>query len=241
MRLDKFLSHTGFGSRKEVKELLKKGYVTVNGEIIKQAKIAILEDKDIVCVNGQPVVYQQFFYYMLNKPTGVISATSDTQQKTVLDLLKKEDYHEDLFPVGRLDKDTVGLLLLTNDGNLAHRLLSPKNHVLKTYFARVEGIVTDADQKLFTEGIVLKNGEKCQSAELLLLKIDETKQQTEIQVKIMEGKYHQVKRMIAAVGKKVIYLQRISMGSLQLDTNLELGEYRPLTENELSTLLMEEK
>lgn len=236
MRIDKFLSHTGFGSRKEVKELLKKKRVSVNEKIVKDAKTAIDEFQDKVCVDGKPVLYEQFVYYMMNKPKGVISATEDRSQRTVIDLVKPEDFKKGLFPVGRLDKDTTGLLLLTNDGALAHELLSPKKKVPKLYQALVQGIMTKEDIKTFDSGTIRLDGDNCLPAKLTILSIDESLEQSVIQLKIMEGKYHQVKRMVEAVGKKVIELERLEMANLVLDNTLSRGKYRTLTETEQKNL-----
>ncbi|EDO0912164.1 pseudouridine synthase [Listeria monocytogenes] len=230
MRLDKLLSHTGFGSRKEVKPLLKSGAVVVNGTIQKDSKTQVTPDKDQVTVHGTPVVYQEFVYFMLHKPQNVVSATEDNVSETVIDLLAQEDTLTDPFPVGRLDKDTEGLLIITNDGTLAHNLLSPKKHIDKTYYAKIDGDVTAADVEAFAAGIELDDGYTCKPASLEIITPNE------INVTIQEGKFHQVKRMFAARGKTVSYLKRISMGNLQLDESLELGEYRPLTEAELAIL-----
>ncbi|EAD4273518.1 rRNA pseudouridine synthase [Listeria monocytogenes] len=230
MRLDKLLSHTGFGSRKEVKPLLKSGAVVVNGTIQKDSKTQVNPDKDQVTVHGTPVVYQEFVYFMLHKPQNVVSATEDNVSETVIDLLAQEDTLTDPFPVGRLDKDTEGLLIITNDGALAHNLLSPKKHIDKTYYAKIDGDVTLADVEAFAAGIELDDGYTCKPARLEIITPNE------INVTIQEGKFHQVKRMFAARGKKVSYLKRISMGNLQLDESLGLGEYRPLTESELAIL-----
>ncbi|MBC1375108.1 rRNA pseudouridine synthase [Listeria sp. FSL L7-1699] len=230
MRLDKLLSHTGFGSRKEVKPLLKSGAVVVNGTIQKNSKTQVNPDKDQVTVHGTPVVYQEFVYFMLHKPQNVVSATEDNVSETVIDLLAQEDTLTDPFPVGRLDKDTEGLLIITNDGTLAHNLLSPKKHIDKTYYAKIDGDVTVEDVEAFATGIELDDGYTCKPARLEIITPNE------IKVTIQEGKFHQVKRMFAARGKTVSYLKRISMGNLQLDESLELGEYRPLTENELLIL-----
>jgi len=238
MRLDKFLAETGVGSRKEAKQLLKKGLVTVNGQVIKEAKTQVDEVQDIIVFSGEELTYQEYYYYMLHKPQGVISATEDKWDQTVVDLLKDEDYREDLFPVGRLDKDTEGLLLLTNDGQLAHQLLSPKKHVDKEYFAIVQGIVTTNDIRQFTTGFALTNKELVKPSELMIDSVNEEEEQSEIRLIIQEGKFHQVKRMFEAVGKKVIYLKRLRMGNLWLDEELELGEYRALTEKELDGLKM---
>lgn len=230
MRLDKLLSHTGFGSRKEVKPLLKSGAVVVNDTIQKDSKTQVNPDKDQITVHGTPVVYQEFVYFMLHKPQNVVSATEDNVSETVIDLLAQEDTLTDPFPVGRLDKDTEGLLIITNDGTLAHNLLSPKKHIDKTYYAKIDGDVTAADVEAFAAGIELDDGYTCKPASLEIITPNE------INVTIQEGKFHQVKRMFAARGKTVSYLKRISMGNLQLDESLELGEYRPLTEAELAIL-----
>ncbi|MBF2357916.1 rRNA pseudouridine synthase [Listeria welshimeri] len=230
MRLDKLLSHTGFGSRKEVKPLLKSGAVVVNGTIQKYSKMQVNPDKDEITVHGTPVVYQEFVYFMLHKPQNVVSATEDSVSETVIDLLAQEDTLTNPFPVGRLDKDTEGLLIITNDGTLAHNLLSPKKHIDKTYYAKIDGEVLLEDVKAFAEGIALDDGYICKPARLEIINPNE------IKVTIQEGKFHQVKRMFAARGKTVSYLKRISMGQLQLDESLELGEYRPLTETELAIL-----
>jgi 16S rRNA pseudouridine516 synthase len=234
MRIDKWLSNTGFGSRKEVKQLLKTGAVTLNGTMIKDPKVQADPDKDIVLVHGEEAVYKEFVYLMMNKPQGVISATEDSRHETVIDLLHVEEQVYEPFPVGRLDKDTEGLLILTNDGQLAHTLLSPKKHVPKTYFAKINGSVPHETFEKFKEGIVLEDGYKTQPANLRIMK--DADQESEILLTITEGKFHQVKRMFEAVGRTVIYLQRIQMGNLKLDESLELGTYRELTEEELSLL-----
>lgn len=236
MRLDKFLAETGVGSRKEAKQLLKKSMVTVNDQVIKDGKTQVDEKQDIVKFAGEKLTYQQYYYYLLHKPQGVISATEDKWDQTVIDLLRDEDFREDLFPVGRLDKDTEGLLLLTNDGQLSHQLLSPKKHVDKEYFAEVEGIVTDKDILQFAAGFALTNKELVKPSRLIIEAVDEQNQLSKIRLIIQEGKFHQVKRMFEAVDKKVVYLKRLRMGSLWLDENLALGEYRELTEAELEGL-----
>ncbi|MBO0468185.1 pseudouridine synthase [Enterococcus plantarum] len=236
MRLDKFLAETGVGSRKEAKQLLKKNLVTVNDEIVKDGKTQIDEKQDIIKFAGEELTYQKYYYYLLHKPQGVISATEDKWDQTVIDLLKDEDYREDIFPVGRLDKDTEGLLLLTNDGQLAHQLLSPKKHVDKEYFAIIQGIVTEEDIRHFAAGFALTDKEQVKPSELIIESVDETNEQSKIRLTIQEGKFHQVKRMFEAVDKKVVYLKRLRMGSLWLDEELILGEYRTLTEEELEKL-----
>jgi ribosomal small subunit pseudouridine synthase A (EC 5.4.99.-) len=234
MRIDKLLSHKGFGSRKDVKKLLKDGSVFVNGRMVNDGKIHVIPGVDEIVVKGLPIEYKPYVYFMMNKPAGVISATEDDYERTVLDLMDEEDRQKKLFPAGRLDKDTVGLLLLTNDGELAHRLLSPKKHVRKTYFAIVEGWVTDRDAELFREGIVLEDGYRCKPAELNVLK--SAHRLSEVELTITEGKFHQVKRMFRAIGKRVVYLKRISMGPLRLDDGLAEGCYRELTDEELQLL-----
>ncbi|WP_108671343.1 pseudouridine synthase [Peribacillus acanthi] len=233
MRIDKLLANIGYGSRKEVKQLLKSGAVIVNGTTLKDAKEHVDPDNDQITVNGEIVEYKEFIYLMMNKPPGVLSATEDARQETVLDILEPEDAVFNPFPVGRLDKDTEGLLLLTNDGQLAHRLLSPKKHVPKTYFAVIDGEVTEDDVKAFAEGVTLDDGYFTKPGELTILK---SGVRSDIELIITEGKFHQVKRMFESVGKRVVYLKRVSMGNLKLDEELELGEYRELTEEELEML-----
>lgn len=234
MRLDKFLSHTGYGTRKEVKGVLKKKSVLVNDVIVTKGDTILKLDTDTVTVNGEKVQYQKFIYLMLNKPDGYLSATEDNHQQTVIDLLDADSQRFNPFPVGRLDKDTEGLLLLTNDGDLAHFLLSPKKQVRKTYYAKVEGVMDEADVKAFTEGIILEDGYECLPATLEILST--TADTSEVHITISEGKFHQVKRMVIACEKEVTFLKRLTMGSLKLDGKLELGEYRPLTDQELSEL-----
>ena len=237
MRLDKLLSNMGYGSRKEVKILLKSKAVEVNGMIAKDVSMHVDTDADEILVVGEKVVYTEFIYLMMNKPPGVISATEDKHDKTVIDLLDPLSQHFKPFPVGRLDKDTEGLLILTNDGHLSHQLLSPKKHVSKLYFAVIEGRVTEEDVKKFKEGVRLEDGYFTKPGELTILSSGDV---SEIELSIMEGKFHQVKRMFESVGKKVTYLKRIRMGSLQLDETLELGDYRHLTEDELEALQQKE-
>ena len=236
MRLDKYLVACAVGSRTEVKNFLKAGRVTVNGKKEKSAKLQVNEDTDEICFDGQKLDYEEFVYYMMNKPQGVISATEDPKHKTVLDLLDDLARSKEVFPVGRLDIDTHGLLLLTNDGKLAHALLSPKRHVDKTYLAQVKGIMTQEDVEKFAQGIPLKDF-TCQPARLELVTIDTEKNQSQIRVTIAEGKFHQVKRMVAYCGKEVVDLQRLTMGTLTLDENLKRGEWRRLTKEELEGLL----
>ena len=233
MRLDKYLCETGFGTRSQVKDLLKKGQVMVNGEVVKKPELKINETTDQILCQGEKASYQKNIYLMLHKPAGVVSATEDNREKTVLDLVRPEDRKNGLFPVGRLDKDTEGLLLLTDDGELAHRLLSPKKHVDKTYYAKIDGQVTEEHVKQFREGLDIGDEKKTLPAVLTILLSGPV---SEIEVTIHEGRFHQIKRMFEAVGCKVTYLKRLSMGSLVLDETLPLGEYRSLTEAELEGL-----
>ena len=233
MRLDKYLCETGFGTRSQVKDLLKKGQVMVNGEVVKKPELKINETTDQILCQGKKASYQKNIYLMLHKPAGVVSATEDNREKTVLDLVRPEDRKNGLFPVGRLDKDTEGLLLLTDDGELAHRLLSPKKHVYKTYYAKIDGQVTEEHVKQFREGLDIGDEKKTLPAVLTILLSGPV---SEIEVTIHEGRFHQIKRMFEAVGCKVTYLKRLSMGSLVLDETLPPEEYRPLTEAELEGL-----
>ena len=236
MRLDKYLVACAVGSRTDVKNFLKAGRVMVNGKKEKSAKLQINENTDEICFDGQKLDYEEFVYYMMNKPQGVISATEDPKHRTVLDLLDDLARSKEVFPVGRLDIDTHGLLLLTNDGKLAHALLSPKRHVDKTYLAQVEGIMTQEDVETFAEGIPLKDF-TCQPTKLELVSVDTEKEESLVRVTIAEGKFHQVKRMVAYCGKKVVDLQRLTMGTLTLDEDLKRGEWRRLSKEELEGLL----
>lgn len=233
-RLDKVLANLGYGSRKELKAFVRKGNVEVNGIKVKDSGIQVDPEKDKILVNGEEILYRKYIYLMMNKPAGVISATHDNRDETVVDLLYVEHQVFDPFPVGRLDKDTVGLLLLTNDGDLNHKLISPKWHVDKVYYAEINAPVTEADVKAFEQGITLDDGYKCMSAKLVVL--ENLEDSSKIEVTIQEGKYHQVKRMFEAREKKVEYLRRIKFGKLDLDETLEEGEYRELTQEELTEL-----
>ena len=232
MRLDKFLNNLGKGSRKEVKEYIKKGLVKVNDNIVKSSDFKIDENSDYVYLDNELLMYEEFVYLMLNKPAGVVSATFDNKDKTVLDLIQ-EYKHMNLFPFGRLDKDSEGLLIISNDGKLAHELLSPKKHVDKKYFVIVEGKVNSQDIETFEKGIILDENEKCKSATLEIIESDNV---SKCYVTISEGKFHQVKRMFESVNKKVIYLKRITFGNISLDENLKLGEYRKLSKEEIEKL-----
>ncbi len=230
MRLDKFLCEMGIGTRSQVKDIVRQGQITVNGSVIAKADYKLDENKDIVCVQGRQLGYQKFFYYMLNKPENVVSATRDNTAETVIELLKPEDRREDIFPVGRLDKDTVGLLLLTNDGELAHRLLAPKKHVDKTYLVTPEQELTEAAIKMLEQGVDI--GEEKPTLPAKVQPTDDGK----ILLTIHEGKFHQVKRMLQAVDNRVTALKRVSFGGLILDESLLPGEYRKLTEEEVRLL-----
>lgn len=238
LRVDKLLAHAGFGTRSEIKKAVKAGRVYVDGSKVKDSGLIVDPDAQAVTFDGERVVYRSVIYLMLNKPQGVISATEDGRERTVIDLLKPEDTLLQPFPVGRLDKDTTGLLLLTNDGQLAHELLSPKKHVDKTYEALVLGEVTELDQRAFAQGVALDDGYVTKPATLHILGIDKQEQGvcSFIRLTITEGKFHQVKRMFQAVGKQVLTLKRLTMGPLALDPQLELGEYRELTEQEIELL-----
>lgn len=234
MRLDKYLAEMGVGTRQEVKKQIRQGKAAVNGTVVKAADTKIDETSDEVTISGRNISYVSYEYYMLNKPAGVVSATEDRRDTTVIDLIK-EKKRKDLFPVGRLDKDTEGLLLITNDGDLAHRLLAPKKHVDKVYYAKIDGMVTEEDVKRFAEGIDIgaEEEEMTRPAKLDIMKSAE---ESEIRLTIHEGKFHQVKRMFLAVGKEVTYLKRERKGTLCLDENLKPGEYRLLTEEEIENV-----
>lgn len=264
VRLDKYLADMGVGTRSEVKNLIRKGRVSIQNEVTKKPEAKVTIGEAVVTVDGSRVDYVSMEYFMLNKPAGVISASNDPKAETVIDLLD-EAVRKDLFPVGRLDKDTEGLLLITNDGDLAHKLLSPKKHVDKVYYAVVLGTVTKEDVRLFAEGMRVDEELTALPAKLVIRKYirvnpedymdkieseldylteqgllqmdkDHTVAASEVELTIREGKFHQVKRMFEAVGKKVVFLKRLSMGCLKLDDTLAPGEYRTLTETELEEL-----
>ncbi len=235
IRLDKYLADMGCGTRQEVKKFIRSGQVSVDDIVVKKPETKVEQTVQEVFLNGEKVGYESFEYYMLNKPAGVISATEDQSCQTVVDLIKDKKRKE-LFPVGRLDKDTEGLLLITNDGALAHRLLSPKKHVDKCYFARICGKVTEEDVRSFEKGVNIGSQEQPEITMPGKLEIITSDDISKIRLTIQEGKFHQVKRMFQAVGKEVIYLKRLRMGTLILDENLGIGEYRPLTKEELEKL-----
>lgn len=232
-RIDKLLSNIGIGTRKEVKKLIKSGLVTVNNKLILDPGHIIDTTIDNITFNGEKIIYKDFIYIMMNKPSDIICATYDPLYKTVIDLLPQEYRSRKLFPVGRLDKDTVGMLILSNDGLLAHKLLSPKNHIIKKYYAEVSGYIDEDDIQSFNKGIVLDDGYKTLPAKLEIISSND---KIKAYVYIREGKYHQIKRMFKELGCKVLYLKRISMGNINLDENLKEGEWRELTDDELNRL-----
>ena len=229
IRLDKYLADMGLGTRTEVKKDIKKGRISVNQEIIKSPEYKIDIQTDVVLADGKEIAYEKMVYYMLNKPQGVVSATEDRRDRTVLELIQ-EKKRKDLFPVGRLDKDTEGLLLITNDGELAHNLLSPKKHISKTYRVLTKEKITDRQLTSLQNGVDI--GEKNLTQEAVVEKIDEK----EILLTIYEGKFHQVKRMLKAVDNEVVYLERLKMGQLSLDDTLDRGDFRKLTQEEILVL-----
>lgn len=238
MRLDKFLAEMNKGSRSQIKEAAKKGRIQVGGQVEKKTGRKIDPTTELVLFDGLPVTYQEFEYYMLNKPQGVVSATQDNLHRTVIDLLPAEK-RGDLFPVGRLDIDTEGLLLITNDGDLAHRLLTPKKHVDKQYYARVDGVLPEDSIARMAEGLILFDEKESEGTKVKTAILEVLKKETdhnEILLTIQEGKFHQVKRMFEALGCQVAYLKRLSMGPLQLDSTLAVSEYRKLAENEIQRL-----
>lgn len=232
-RTDKVLANLGYGSRTDIKKMCKNGEITIDGEVIKDSSYKFDPKNSVIKVNGEEAIYREYIYLMMNKPQDVISATRDNLHETVIDIIDDEFKAFDPFPIGRLDKDTEGLLLISNDGKLSHKLLSPKKHIGKTYYAEVEGIVTEEDIERFKEGVYIDDSYKTLPAHLKILESGEL---SKIELTIMEGKFHQVKRMFQAVDKQVVYLKRLSMGILKLDETLELGEYRELREDELEEL-----
>ena len=231
MRLDKLLSECGVASRKEIRQLIRSGRVSVDGAAAASPEMKLDPYKALVCLDGTKIEYAKYHYYMMNKPAGVLSATDDGRQKTVLDLVTPEMRKIGLFPVGRLDKDTTGLLFLTNDGEFAHRVISPRSGIVKVYHARTEAPVDEADITAFKEGLTLGDGTKCLPAGLKLLP------DGSCLVEVMEGKYHQVKRMLSSRGKPVTELKRLSIGGLKLDKALLPGGFRALEENELCSVM----
>lgn len=231
MRLDKFIVSCGMATRSEVKKLVKQGRVTVDGIIAVKSDEKIDENTSVVCLDGEQLNYREFIYLMLNKPSGYVSATYDAKLPTVIDLVPEEYLHFEPFPVGRLDIDTEGLLILTNDGKLAHELTSPKKHVYKTYYAELDADMEDADIEIFKNGIKLDEDFTTLPAELVI-----TEDRKKVYISICEGKFHQVKRMCQKVGKNVVYLERVKMGGLELDGSLERGTVRELKDNEIQLI-----
>ncbi|ADK16726.1 ribosomal small subunit pseudouridine synthase A [Clostridium ljungdahlii DSM 13528] len=233
-RIDKILANLGFGTRKEIKAVVKNGEVKINGTVIKDSSMKIDPDKSTIEVGGNVVEYKKNIYLLMNKPQGVVSATFDNYDETVIDILEPEYQAFKPFPVGRLDKDTEGLLLITNDGELNHRMISPKNHVDKVYYAEIDKYLDERDVNRFKKGIQLKDGYKCLPGKLHIIESDEDG--AKVEVTIQEGKFHQVKRMFNALGKNVVYLKRIKFGPIDLDKDLNLGQYRELSKNEIESI-----
>jgi 16S rRNA pseudouridine516 synthase len=233
MRLDRLLANFGFGSRSEIKKMVKNGLVTVDGVPANDSSMHVDPEKSVIVANSKTLNYRKFIYVMMNKPAGVVSATYDPKIETVTDLLPGELACFSLFPAGRLDIDTEGLILLTNDGQLAHNLLSPRKHVAKRYYALIQGQVTEKDIKAFSEGVILDDGYRTMPAELVIIR---SGLRSEAELVLHEGKFHQVRRMFEAVGKKVLYLKRLQIGSLKLDETLEPGQCRELTPEEVQQL-----
>ncbi|MBU3160895.1 pseudouridine synthase [Clostridium frigoris] len=233
-RIDKILSNLGHGTRKEVKALLKKKKVEVDGVIATDSAMKVDPEKCVIKVSGDEINYRKYIYLVMNKPSGVVSATVDRNDETVIDLIDEQYRAFKPFPIGRLDKDTVGLLLITNDGELNHKLIAPKNHVDKVYYAEINKFIDASDINAFKKGIVIDDGYKCMPAELEVLTANENG--SEVMVTIQEGKFHQVKRMFESVNKNVMFLRRVSFGPLKLDKDLVEGNCRELSEDEIDLL-----
>jgi 16S rRNA pseudouridine516 synthase len=231
-RLDKILVAQGIGSRKEVQKLIRSKAVTVDGETVVKPETKVEPESCEIKVSGQAVDFKKHLYIMMNKPQGVVSATEDKDCKTVIDILPPELKRKGLFPAGRLDKDTEGLLIITDDGDFAHKMLSPKKHVVKRYYAELDGEVTEQMVQMYKSGIMFKDGTKCQPAKLEIL------EKNSAYVEICEGKYHQVKKMFNVCGLNVTFLKRISIGNLELDSNLPIGSSRELLKNEKSAIFL---
>lgn len=245
MRLDKYLADMGVGTRSDIKKAIRKSRVCVNGSVVRDAAYALDEPETAqVTFDGEPVAYEVFAYYMMNKPSGVLSAAEDRKEATVVDLIRQGEeaaglpVRTDLFPVGRLDRDTEGLLLITNDGQLSHRLLAPKHHIDKVYYAKIAGVIMDRDVQRFAAGIRYDETLTAMPADMKILKAHETEGVSEVEITIREGKFHQIRKMVAALGggREVLYLKRISMGGVTLDPALAPGEYRRLREDEHAAL-----
>ncbi|MEY7999747.1 pseudouridine synthase [Clostridium sp. Mt-5] len=233
-RLDKILANLGYGTRKEIKSTIKNGEVKVDGIVVKDNSIKIDPYNCKIEVRGNNIDYRKYIYILMNKPDGVVSATFDNLDETVIDILEPRYQAFKPFPVGRLDKDTRGLLLITNDGDLNHRLISPKNHVDKVYYAEIDRPVDKSDIDKFEKGIVLKDGYKCMPAKLKIIESDEDG--SRVEVTIQEGKFHQIKKMFNSLEKNVVYLRRIRFGPIKLEEGLEEGEYRELSKEEIESM-----
>lgn len=229
-RLDKILASQGTLSRRDVKEIIKKGRITLNGKVIKDSSVKIDICKDEVLLDGEKITLKKHIYIMMNKPRGIVSASDGEKEETVVDLVPDELYRKGIFPAGRLDKDTTGFVLITDDGDFAHKILSPKNHIFKTYLARLEHSLSESDIKMLENGIILADGTTLKEAKIEIIEQTETPL---VEIMICEGKYHQVKRMFAAAGNKVVNLHRLKMGDLTLDERLKPGECREITREEL--------
>lgn len=234
MRLDKFFSSQALASRKEIKLLLKQGAVKVNGAAVSKPEQKVDPEQDSICLHDREVAFKRYIYLMLNKPRGVVSATADRSFRTVLDLVPPELYRPGLFPAGRLDKDTTGFVLLTDDGEFAHRILAPKSHVPKVYHAQINVPITELQMQEFAKGVTLKDGYRCLPAEMSVLQEGE---QPLVEITLREGKYHQIKRMIAAVGGRVLSLKRVKIGDLPLDSTLAEGQVREILHKEVEAFL----
>lgn len=238
MRLDKFISNMGLGTRSQVKKMISRGRVVVNEEVIRKAGFIINPDNDEILLDEMIVAYDACVYIVMNKPVDVISATTDTRHETVIDLVKETYGNRKLFPVGRLDIDTEGMILITDDGKWSHDLMLPKKHVKKKYFAHVAGVVTEKEIELFKSGVTLTDETLCQPGELEVISVEDGL--SKIYLTITEGKFHQVKRMFDAVDMEVMYLKRIKIAGLALDETIELGDYRELTEEEMEKIKLED-
>ena len=232
-RLDKILASQGTLSRRDVKEIMKKGRVSVNGTVVKDSSIKFDIYKDEVCLDGEKIALKKHIYIMMNKPQGVVSASEGEKEETVVDLVPNEFYRKGLFPAGRLDKDTTGFVLITDDGDFAHKILSPKNHIFKTYLARLDHELSEADIRMLENGITLGDGTILKEAKVEIVEQSDTPL---VKIMICEGKYHQVKRMFAAAGNRVVALHRSKMGELELDSALNPGECREITPEELQKI-----
>lgn len=237
LRLDRMLSSLGIGTRKDIRKILSSQELTVNSVRVKNPALKVDTEKDKLMFGGKPLVYKEYSYIMMNKPAGVISASEDKKVETVIDLLPEELVRPNLFPAGRLDKDTEGFILITNDGTFAHRILSPKKHVEKEYFATIDKNLNETQIELFETGLDIGEDNLTLPAKLKVLSTDETTGKTDVSVIIHEGKFHQIKRMFEAISREVLYLKRVSIGGLKLDENLDYGQSRLITDDELEMIL----